>query len=340
MQRKAYGPGRAPGRPRVVGLSGVVLALGLGVGLTGCSAGSAEHTATVDAKAGPVTTTAAPGRYRTLFEPCGAVPQATLKDLLPGAAGLPDGERERAYRGTAAVTFDTDRRVGCAWKADAPDATHRLTLDIERVVSYDPGVSDDDRAQEVFGRKQTAAGIVTPPPATTPPPTTPPPATPTATATATTPPTGTGTGTDTAATTAARGASAGSPLTGHLPLGPVAPQAAHRAAGVVGTPPASGAASGAPSGAPGAPSGTPSGTGLEPRILEGLGDAAFVDDALVATGPAGAKRLVSVVFRTSNVIVTVAYEEQTTTSTEPPDSRELQEKARNLARLLAERLEE
>lgn len=46
------------------------------------------------------------------------------------------------------------------------------------------------------------------------------------------------------------------------------------------------------------------------------------------------------VFRTSNVIVTVSYREQTTGSVEAPDSGELQEKARNLARLLAERLEE
>ncbi|WMX46498.1 hypothetical protein RGF97_18915 [Streptomyces roseicoloratus] len=67
---------------------------------------------------------------------------------------------------------------------------------------------------------------------------------------------------------------------------------------------------------------------------------AFLKDTLATPGASGARRLVSVVFRTSNVIVTVSYEEQTTTSAEVPDSRELQEKARNLARLLAERLEE
>lgn len=305
MQRKAYAPGRGAGRSGSVVVSAVALALGLGVGLTGCSSGTAPSTEAVDAKAGPATTTAAPGRYRTLFEPCGAVPQATLKDLLPGAVTLPEAERDRTYRGTAAATFDTDRRVGCSWKADAPDATHRLTLDIERVVSYDPAVSDDDRAQEVFGSKQAAAGIVAPP--TVPP---------TPTGTATGAPSGTATAKATGPATPAGGATA--PLAGHQPSqGSTVPSA--------------------PS-APAAPV-SPT-TGLEPRTLDGLGEVAFVDDALAAPGPSGAKRLVSVVFRTSNVIVTVAYEEQTTTSAEVPDSRELQERARNLARLLAERLEE
>ncbi|MFG3349647.1 DUF3558 domain-containing protein [Streptomyces sp. NPDC048018] len=318
MQRKAYAPGRSA--PAV--LSAAALALGLGIGLTGCSPGPAANTDAVDSKAGPAAPAAPPGRYRTLFEPCGAVPQAALRDLLPGAAGLPDAERDRTYRGTAAPTFDTDRRVGCSWKSDAPDAAHRLTLDVERVVSYDPVVSDDDRAQEVYGRKQTAAGITPPPtapPATTAPPTTPP----------TTPP---------SKPPASTGAGGAAPLAGRLPsLPPHAPLAAGRRASpgaAAGQHPTSTATPTAPA------SPAPPATGLEPRVLTGLGDVAFVDDTLLSTGPTGADRVVSVVFRTSNVIVTVEYEEQTTTSVEVPDSRELQEKARNLARLLAERLEE
>ncbi|MEU8621340.1 DUF3558 domain-containing protein [Streptomyces sp. NPDC048623] len=313
MQRKAYGPGRVQGRSGSAVVSAVALALGLGIGLTGCSSGTTTDKEAVDSKAGPATVTAPPGRYRTLFDPCGAVPRATLKDLLPGAAGLPEADRDRTYRGDAAATFDTDRRVGCGWKSDAPDATHRLSLDIERVVSYDPAVSDDDRAQEVYGRKQAAAGIA---PAPTAQPTAP--ATSPATPTATAPP---------PATPAGGGAT--SALAGHQPQGPQAPQLPQGPQG---------------STAPAAPT-TPTTpvsptTGLEPRTLDGLGDVAFVDDTLSTTGPSGAKRLVSVVFRTSNVIVTVSYEEQTTASAELPDSRELQEKARNLARLLAERLEE
>ncbi|MFI9005342.1 DUF3558 domain-containing protein [Streptomyces sp. NPDC053541] len=296
--------------------SAVVLALGLGAGLTGCSSGAPADTEAVDSKAGPASSTAAPGRYRTLFEPCGAVPQATLKDLLPGAAALPEAERDRAYRGTAAATFDTDRRVGCSWKADAPDATHRLTLDIERVVSYDPAVSDDDRAQQVFGAKQAAAGIVAPP--TAPPPSSAP-ASPTPTSSA--PPVSPSAGVATSA------------LAGHQPQGPRVPAAAHASS----APPAGATGATASAGATASPSQS---SGLEPRMLDGLGEVAFVDDTLVTPGPSGAKRLVSVVFRTSNVIVTVSYEELTTGSAELPDSRELQERARSLARLLAERLEE
>lgn len=48
----------------------------------------------------------------------------------------------------------------------------------------------------------------------------------------------------------------------------------------------------------------------------------------------------SVVFRTSNVIVTVEYTEQPARMTEVPDSKELQEKAQALARKLAETLSE
>ncbi|MEU2079259.1 DUF3558 domain-containing protein [Streptomyces sp. NPDC013489] len=320
MQRKRYTPGRTGSTARTA----VVLTLGLslGIGLTGCSSGTPADDIAVDAKAGPAAAVAPPGRYRTLFEPCGAVPQATLKDLLPGAAALADAERDKAYRGVASVTYDTDRRVGCTWKADTPDISHRLALDIERVVSYDTAVSDDDRAQEVYVRKQLAAGIPLPP--TAPP--------------ATTPPT----------TTPSAPASPGGPTASGPPPG--ATQGATRAAtGTAGAETKPGDAAGAPSGKPStgatAPSSgaTPSGpspTGLEPRVLQGLGNVAYLDDTLSTVGANGHQRAVSVVFRTSNVIVTVSYREQTTGSAEAPDSAELQEKARNLARLLAERLEE
>ncbi|MFJ4910586.1 DUF3558 domain-containing protein [Streptomyces sp. NPDC093249] len=297
MQRKRYTPGRTGSTARTAVV--LTLGLGLGIGLTGCSSGTPTDDVSLDAKAGPAAAVAPPGRYRTLFEPCRAVPQAALKDMLPGAAALSDAERNKAYRGVAAVTYDTDRRVGCTWKADTPDTSHRLALDIERVVSYDGSVSDDDRAREVYTRKQIAAGIPLPPtdPATTP--TTPPASTtsgaPNASADATRPPGKNPSGTTTATAT-------GQPATGTTA--------------------------------------DPSNTGLEPRVLDGLGQTAFLDEVLSKVGASGQQRAVSVVFRTSNVIVTVSYREQTTGSTEAPDSRELQEKARNLARLLAERLEE
>ncbi|MFJ8299195.1 DUF3558 domain-containing protein [Streptomyces sp. NPDC094447] len=314
MHRKRYSPGRTGSTAR--GAVVLALGLGLGIGLTGCSGGTPADDVTVDAKAGPAAPVAPPGRYRTLFEPCGAVPQATLKDLLPGAAALADAERDKAYRGTTAVTYDTDRRVGCTWRADTPDVSHRLALDVERVVSYDTAVSDDDRAQEVYARKQLAAGIPLPPTA---PPTTAPPST--------APPSGT-------ATSPATPSASGRPSDGARGA-----DAAKATAGAAGTPSGK-----PPAGTTAPPSGAtpsdPSPTGLEPRVLEGLGNVAFLDDALTTVGANGHQRAVSVVFRTSNVIVTVSYREQTTGSAEAPDSMELQEKARNLARLLAERLEE
>ncbi|WP_338495509.1 DUF3558 domain-containing protein [Streptomyces sp. SJL17-4] len=321
MQRKRYTPGHTGSTARSTAVV-LTLGLGLGIGLTGCSAGTPADDIAVDAKAGPAAPVAPPGRYRTLFEPCGAVPQATLKDLLPGAAALADAERDKAYRGTASVTYDTDRRVGCTWKADTPDISHRLMLDIERVVSYDTAVSDDDRAQEVYVRKQLAAGIPLPPTA---PPTTVPPATTPPSATAT--PTASGRPQDAAPGATSPGAqAAGATKPGDTAVAPS------------GKPPAGTTAPTAPSS--GATPSNPSPTGLEPRVLEGLGNVAFLDDALSTVGANGHQRAVSVVFRTSNVIVTVSYREQTTGSAEAPDSTELQEKARNLARLLAERLEE
>ncbi|MGW0121621.1 DUF3558 domain-containing protein [Streptomyces sp. NPDC003327] len=306
MQRKRYAPGR-PGHVGTTARAAALLALGLTAGLTGCSAGAATEDVAVDAKAGPAAPVAPPGRYRTLFEPCGAVPQTALRDLLPGAAALPDAERDKAYRGTAAVTYDTDRRVGCSWKADTPEASHRLVLDVERVVSYDPVVSDDARAQEVFSGKQTAAGI---PLAPTTPPTTAPTATPSTTAPATAAPPSAQLAGNKPTTTATGATATGAPATGTTATAPSTPTA------------------------------TPSATGLEPRVLEGPGDIAFLDDALGDVGATGRQRVISVVFRTSNVIVTIRYEVRTPGSAEAPDSKELQDKARNLARLLAERLEE
>ncbi|MFD7443800.1 DUF3558 domain-containing protein [Streptomyces sp. NPDC059909] len=287
MQRKAYVPA----------LAALLVALA-----AGCSAGSGDDASAADAQpGGSPGSVAAPGKYRTLYEPCGAVQRATLRDLLPGAAELPEEQQEKVYQGTAAVTYDTDRRVGCSWKSDAPDASHHLRIDVERVVSYDPDVSDDDRAQEVYARKKDAAQL-------------PAPADPrdekaqeTQTAGGTPTPTNS-TAKSTAGTT---GATAG--------------------AGVTGT---AGAAGGTPSGTPASPE------GLEPRELDGLGDAAFLDDALTRAGSTAQHRTVSVVFRTSNVIVTVEYIEQPARTTEIPDSRELQEKAQALARNLAERFNE
>jgi hypothetical protein len=79
-------------------------------------------------------------------------------------------------------------------------------------------------------------------------------------------------------------------------------------------------------------------TDLQPRLLDDLGDEAFLDDVLSSSGSTVQQRTVTVAFRTSNVIVTIEYEEQPTTIGVTPDSKEMQDKARKLAAQLAETL--
>ncbi|MEW1718386.1 DUF3558 domain-containing protein [Streptomyces sp. NPDC093109] len=274
--------------------------------VTGCSGGSQGGGSTSDSKpGGPTTVTAAqPGKYRTLREACGTVPRAVLKELLPGVASLPEAQQAKAYRGTPSVTYDTDRRVGCAWKADSPDASHQLAIDLERVVSYDPTVSDADRAREVYEKQQLAAGV----PLTD--------AQSDASATAS-PDSDTDTAPDTDTSSESASAS-GTP-------------ASTSTSTKTGKTPQSGTA-------PASPTASTTTSGLEPRTLDSLGDAAFLNDVLAHSGSAAQRRTVSVVFRTSNVIVTVRYTEQPARSSEVPDSAELQDKARSLARKLRDQL--
>ncbi|MGW6899291.1 DUF3558 domain-containing protein [Streptomyces sp. NBC_01727] len=246
--------------------------------VVGCSAGTGTDGSAADSRpGGPTTSPAAPaGKYRTLPDPCRSVTHSTLKDLLPGVAELPQEQQEKAYAGTASVTYDTDRRVGCTWKAEAPDSSRSLSLDFERVVSYDTSVSDDDRADEVYGKKEAAA---------------------------------------------------------HLP--PSASDTPSDSSSPSGSAPSDGETGGkSGDGATGAAE------DLQPRVLDNLGDAAFLDDLLIQAGSAAQHRTVSVVFRTSNVIVTVQYTEQPALSTEMPDSKELQEKAQALARKLVDKFSE
>ncbi|WP_308282412.1 DUF3558 domain-containing protein [Streptomyces lichenis] len=305
MRRRAHTPrdtaaGTATARA-ATRRTGWAAALAAGaVLLTGCTGGSGPDGAAQDSKAGDgAGQAAAPGRYRTLLEPCGSVSAATLRELLPSAADLTDEQRERVYQGTPAVTYDTDRRAGCSWKADGPDASHQLVLDFERVVSYDPEVSDDERAQQVYGDKESAVLPAAPP---------------TASAKPSTP----------------DGAPSESPAD-PSPTSETSPGGAPRPS-----------ASGKPGGSgPLDPSGSAAtGEGLEPRVLTGLGDAAFLDDVLDRAGSTAQYRTVSVVFRTSNVVVTIRYAEQPASITEVPDSAELQDKAQGLARGLAERFDE
>ncbi|WP_329021940.1 DUF3558 domain-containing protein [Streptomyces sp. NBC_00690] len=292
MQRKAYAP-RPEARAYVSrrrtqasrsGRAAALQAAFLAVLAVGCTSDNGASGSTTDAKAGTGTKAVAqPGKYRTLFEPCGSVGGSALKDLLPGAAELPDERQREVLRGTAGSTFDTDRRVSCAWKSDDSDASHSLSLDFERVVSYDPAVSDEDRAHELFAKKQLAAAVPGAPPAP----------------------------------------SASSPSSGSSPS---SVPSATTAASTPGTSPSSSDP-------------TSQATVLGSRVLDGLGDAAYLDDDLASPGAGSTaqRRTVSVVFRTSNVIATVVYTEQSGQLTVTPDSASLQEKAQRLAKNLVKK---
>ena len=287
MQRKAYVPG-------VAALLAVLLA--------GCTGGSGDDDGTTDPKPGESATTptaAQPGKYRTLPEPCAAVSHGTLDSLLPGIKQVTDEEqREKAYEGTATQTYDTDRKVGCRWKAESSGATDHLLVDFERVVSYDNAVSDDDRATEIYLKRETAADLPEPAASSESP--------------------------DSSESPESSESSGSSPEASGSPSGD------------------SGSGSGPSSSASDAESGDESGSAtpsdgstpaaLQPRTLDDLGDEAFLDDALSSSR----QRTVTVVFRTSNVVVTIQYDEQPATTTDVPSSKDMQDRARKLAGQLAE----
>ncbi len=121
-------------------------------GLTGCTSSSTGDDAGGPGAADPSgsATAATPGKYQSLPEPCGSVNRAALTAVLPQSAD---------YRGTPALTYDNDRRVGCKWSGTADGVSRTLTIDVERVVSYDPAVSDDDRAHQDFARQAGSAHV-------------------------------------------------------------------------------------------------------------------------------------------------------------------------------------
>ncbi|MFF2228219.1 DUF3558 domain-containing protein [Streptomyces globisporus] len=272
--------------------------------VVGCSAGADGNANGADSKAGsPTVSPAPPGKYLTLPAPCRAVPRSTLKDLLPGAAELPGDQQDKVLRGSAAVTYDTDRKVGCTWKSDAPSATRSLSVDFERVVSYDPAVSDDDRADTVYAKKEKAAGL-------------------SSSATPGPPEEKDKKGKESEESGKAKDP-ADADATGSADPSPSG---------------SSGESGQDTDGTPGSSS-TPE-EALPSRILDNLGDAAFLQDLPKRAGSTAQGHTVSVVFRTSNVVVTVRYAEQPALITQVPDGRELQEKAQALARKLAEALSE
>ncbi|MFP3988684.1 DUF3558 domain-containing protein [Streptomyces sp. E11-3] len=304
MQRRGYVPSAAA----------LLAAL-----LVGCTSGSGDGAATDDSKggdSGAATSTASSGRHQTLPDPCRAIDRGTLDTLLPGLEELPDERRQTVYEGTPTVTYDTDRRVGCRWKFESSDAVRHLHVDFERVASYDDEVSDDERAEDLYEAKEEAADLPSPG------------------ATGSDEPSGDASdkGDD-----EGEGAGEGEGDASDAPSDDASDSPSGDAdtdADADTDPEADADADADSSNDPEADS-TPSPTGLEPRTLDDLADQAFLDDRLTVTGSAARLRTVTVVFRTSNVLVTIEYDEQPTRGTSEPDSKELQDRARKLAGSLA-----
>ncbi|MCW5253032.1 DUF3558 domain-containing protein [Streptomyces sp. SHP 1-2] len=121
---------------------------------------------------------------------------------------------------------------------------------------------------------------------------------------------------------------------------PSASPGASAPASPTGTPSPTASATASPSGSPAVPSGDPSTDATAspaplPRLLDDLGDEAFVDDELSGPGPTAERRTVTVAFRTSNVVVTIEYAEQPALAGVVPDSEDMQDRARKLASQLA-----
>ncbi|MFI6939094.1 DUF3558 domain-containing protein [Streptomyces sp. NPDC050418] len=262
--------------------------------LTGCTSDGGGAGADDDKPEGFATSPAeaAPGKYDTLPEPCNAVGRDTLDAMLPGIKDLADERREKAYAGAATVTFDTDRRAGCRWTVESADATHRLHVDFERVVSYDPAVSDDELATDLFLDLKIAADLPEP-------------------------------------------AEEGSD---EEPSGDASESASEDPSDDAGDADAEDGKSGDKDPSASASSTPPE--GLEPRVLDDLADEAYLDDELSAADSAARRRMVTVVFRTSNVLVTIEYSAQPASVRETPDSKELQDRARVLGGRLAEQFTE
>ncbi|MCT2592076.1 hypothetical protein LHJ74_19580 [Streptomyces sp. N2-109] len=293
-------------------VTSAVLAVALAGGLSACT-GSSDSKDGTDAKpgGGSASPAAPPGKYRTLPEPCGAVSRDTLKKMLPEAESEAESESADSssdaspYEGEASVTYDTDRRVGCTWDSASSAGSRHLTIDLERVVSYDPAVSDDEQTELLYGKRADDAGISVTDPAES----------------------GEDSGTSGPDTLKPGGEADASSQPGSDP---------DSASGTSGGSGDAGSDDGDldDTGDPGSPSPSQE-EALPSRNLDGIGDAAFLDDEVVTTESGRAThRDVTLVFRTENVLVTVEYTQAVADDRSTPNGAELQEQAQNLARQL------
>ncbi|NGO48478.1 DUF3558 domain-containing protein [Streptomyces ureilyticus] len=261
--------------------------------LTGCT-GSDDGDEPTDSKQGGSGTTAPPaepGRYRTLPEPCDAVERGTLDALLPGLKQVTDRE-QREKAYAGAPTLTYDTDRKVGCRWSAESTSATDRL----WVDFERVTSYENAVSDDSRASQLYAtkeeGADLPVPV---------PSSPSATSTET--PTEDESGaSDESGEGAGGGADDGD-------AGSATP-----------TDDPSATSGGTPS-----PSLTPA--DLQPRTLDDLGDEAFLDDALSASR----QRTVTVVFRTSNVMVTIRYDEQPTSTTDVPSSEDMQDRVRELA---------
>nr|WP_206324260.1 hypothetical protein [Streptomyces sp. HNM0574] len=330
-------------------------------GLTACTSAPDGGTGEDAKPGGPsATSTAAPGKYRTLPEPCGTVSTGLLKQLLPGAASSAGGgtatagadEKTSPYEGEPSVTYDTDRQVGCKWKSSTTLGSHHLSIDLERVVSYDPSVSDDEQTELLYDERAGKAGIPTdeesgatdaesasPGSSESP-----------------------GKGAEDGASTESpeggagksaedeEGEKANGGRNGHddpssdasaEPGSSAKSEDAENSGSQDGDSDKKGDnGTEEPGSSEESDSASPSPTeDLSPRTLDGIGEAAYINDE-PSTDDSGVHRDITVVFRTANVIATIKYDEWPTDKQSTPDSHELQEQAQKVAGELAAVIED
>ncbi|MEU0852884.1 DUF3558 domain-containing protein [Streptomyces flaveolus] len=273
----------------------------LAVVLAGCTGGS-DDGATTDqsnpGQPGVASEVAQPGKYRTLPEPCRAVGHKTLDSLLPGIKEIAD-ELQRETAYAGEPTLAYDTDRKVGCRWKVESADATDHL----FVDFERVVSydnsvSDDSQAEQLFAQQVEAADLPEPVVSE----------------------------SASGSASVSGSPSGTPSSG-ASTGPSASPSAS----------ASGSASAtAPSSSPSASDGTP--TDLQPRLLDDLGDEAFLDDELSSSGSTAERRTVTVAFRTSNVMVTIEYAEQSATVGVVPDSKELQDRARKLASQLADSL--
>ncbi|MCM1937585.1 DUF3558 domain-containing protein [Streptomyces sp. G3] len=269
--------------------------------LAGCTGGS-EGGATADdsnpGQPGVATEAAEPGKYRTLPEPCGAVGDKALDSLLPGIEEITD-EEQREKAYAGEPTLAYDTDRKVGCRWKVESAQATNHLFVDfERVVSYDGAVSDDSEAEQLFAKQVEAADLPEP-------------------------------------VVSESEDSEAPGESGSPSG--TPSSGEPASGAGGTASASSSSSSSPSSSSSASSdATPA--EVQPRLLDDLGDEAFVDDALSSSGSTAKRRTVTVAFRTSNVMVTIEYAEQSATLGVVPDSEEMQDKARKLASQLADSL--